>query len=294
MSSDYNSINRKLSISEMAQIHDITRQTLIYYDKIGLFKPAITDNENGYRYYSTLQIPLLREICFLRAIGMPIDEIKKHNLSNSMQATTKLLEDQSKKLGEEIQKLQKQRNKIRNRLKIYQHASDSFDEDYKPFIKHLPERHIIYYPWDHDDLTRHGMHFSLMHTWNEAERMGMLPSNQYGTLIFADDVRSGDWFARAGCASMIFPDEFVDLEKIPGYHKLPAADYVCLQHFGMPYEPQYLERLLDWIQANDFTLIGNIYDKCVLDASFYEDSDNELDFCELQIPIRGTRSAMLV
>lgn len=37
-------------ISEMAKLHGITRQTLIHYDSIDLFKPAKVDT-NGYRYY---------------------------------------------------------------------------------------------------------------------------------------------------------------------------------------------------------------------------------------------------
>ena len=56
---------RYLTISEMSEIHNTTRQTLIYYDRIGLFKPIKVD-ENGYRYYSSNQIPFLREICFLK------------------------------------------------------------------------------------------------------------------------------------------------------------------------------------------------------------------------------------
>ena len=61
--------HKLLTISEMAYIHGITRTTLIYYDKIGLFQPETVD-ENGYRYYSPTQIPMLREICFLRSIGI--------------------------------------------------------------------------------------------------------------------------------------------------------------------------------------------------------------------------------
>ncbi len=49
-------------IGDMAKMHDISRQTLTYYDRIGLFKPHRVDT-NGYRYYHANQIPLLREIC---------------------------------------------------------------------------------------------------------------------------------------------------------------------------------------------------------------------------------------
>lgn len=36
----------KITISEMAKLHGISRQTLIYYDKIGLFKPESVDSNN--------------------------------------------------------------------------------------------------------------------------------------------------------------------------------------------------------------------------------------------------------
>ena len=49
------------AISEMASLFNVSRQTLIYYDKIGLFKPAVV-NEKGYRFYSPTQIPLMRLI----------------------------------------------------------------------------------------------------------------------------------------------------------------------------------------------------------------------------------------
>ena len=39
-----------ISISEMAKLHGITRQTLIHYDNIDLFKPAKVDT-NGYHIY---------------------------------------------------------------------------------------------------------------------------------------------------------------------------------------------------------------------------------------------------
>lgn len=108
---EYDSINRKLSISEMAQIHNITRQTLIYYDKINLFKPDIIE-ANGYRYYSTTQIPLLREICFLRSIGMSLDDIRKNNAYSDSTTTIQLLESQNDKLQKQIDQLQAQQNRL--------------------------------------------------------------------------------------------------------------------------------------------------------------------------------------
>ena len=45
----------KFSIDEISKFSKITKYTLRYYDKIGLFRPAYVDPDNGYRYYSPKQ-----------------------------------------------------------------------------------------------------------------------------------------------------------------------------------------------------------------------------------------------
>ena len=44
-----------ISISSMARLHSLSRQTLIHYDHINLFKPVEVD-EKGYRYYSNIHL----------------------------------------------------------------------------------------------------------------------------------------------------------------------------------------------------------------------------------------------
>lgn len=56
-------MERYFSISEMASIHGVSRQTLIYYDKIELFQPVHID-ENGYRFYAAEQIPFCVKSAF--------------------------------------------------------------------------------------------------------------------------------------------------------------------------------------------------------------------------------------
>ncbi len=40
----------KLSIGEVARLFNISKDTLRYYDKIGILKPEV-NKENGYRFY---------------------------------------------------------------------------------------------------------------------------------------------------------------------------------------------------------------------------------------------------
>lgn len=42
----------KFTVGEFAKLHNMKKQTLIFYDKIDLFKPEIINKNNGYRYYT--------------------------------------------------------------------------------------------------------------------------------------------------------------------------------------------------------------------------------------------------
>ena len=66
------------SIGELSKLQNISRQTLIFYDKIGLFCPAYVNPENGYRYYSAAQLDFLDTICIMKRIGFSLDEIKSY------------------------------------------------------------------------------------------------------------------------------------------------------------------------------------------------------------------------
>ena len=62
---------------ELANIFGISKQTLLYYDRMGLFSPAFI-SENGYRHYSIDQYMDLEVILRLRALNISIALIKQY------------------------------------------------------------------------------------------------------------------------------------------------------------------------------------------------------------------------
>ena len=54
-------------IGEVTKIMGITRKTLLVYEDMGLLKPAIKDEESGYRYYSADNMTQIRSIRSLQA-----------------------------------------------------------------------------------------------------------------------------------------------------------------------------------------------------------------------------------
>ena len=92
------------TISEFAKLMGVSRQTLIYYDRIGLFKP-VKILENKYRVYSRSQVNLLSLITILTEMGVPLKEIKRIVDRISPDTAIQVLERQQKQAEEKLRKL---------------------------------------------------------------------------------------------------------------------------------------------------------------------------------------------
>ena len=68
--------SKLLTIGQFAALHGINKKTLMWYDEIGLFKPAAVNPVNGYRCYNYYQSPILETILLLRELDVSIGEIK--------------------------------------------------------------------------------------------------------------------------------------------------------------------------------------------------------------------------
>ncbi|MBU2702438.1 DNA-binding transcriptional MerR regulator [Sporomusaceae bacterium BoRhaA] len=271
-------MKKYLSISEMAEIHSVSRQTLIYYDKIGLFKPERVD-EHGYRYYSSSQIPFLREICFLKAAGIKLADIKKHIKNRNLTTAISLLEYHRGFINKEIRKLLQTRESIESRLNTYANIYSYKEELYQPVIEEFSERKIVFFPFKHE-ISRQELHLTSMRAWNTLVKQGMLPSKGFGTMIMKESVKENNIFEGAGAFVFLSSED----PAIQNVITLPAGKYICMYKYGMPYDSQFLHRLLEWINDNHYKVIGNIVDACVLDTTFYNEN-TDVDLCQLQVPI---------
>ena len=65
-------------IGEVTKIMGITRKTLLVYEEKGLLKPAIKDEESGYRYYSADNMTQIRSIRSLQALGLTLKEVEEY------------------------------------------------------------------------------------------------------------------------------------------------------------------------------------------------------------------------
>lgn len=85
-------------IGMFSKLGKVTVKTLHHYDEVGLLAPAFTDEENGYRYYTTSQLFRLNEIVALRQMGFSIAEIAEivdgHNIDALLEKQKAVLENE--------------------------------------------------------------------------------------------------------------------------------------------------------------------------------------------------------
>ena len=82
---------------ELAELYDISKQTLIFYDKINLLKPAFVGS-NGYRMYSFKQFFILGIILDLKNMGLHLSDIQDFISNRNTDSLIPLLSKQIKNL----------------------------------------------------------------------------------------------------------------------------------------------------------------------------------------------------
>lgn len=270
-----------IPINRMAQMHGISRQTLILYDKMGLFKPAHV-TEAGYRKYSAYQIPYLREICFLKELGIPLQEIKEHMENRNSKEALQVLEQMEQRLEAQIRDLERKKRYIRQRLEMMGHMGVKITNLNRPYFEWRAETKDILVPFEkkQEEMTRGELHLTLMKAWDQLLEYGMIPSRGFGALDRYDPEQKT--LRSVGCLIGIpFPEKVEGLD----LHIMPEGNYAVMYKYGMPYDLEPVQRLIDWVHEQGYEVDGDILDLCLLDTTYYDETHNE-DFCQLCVPVR--------
>lgn len=120
-------------INDFAKIHKTTRDTLLWYDKINLFKPYIV-KDNGYRYYSLDQSHLLQTILICRQLDFTIEEIRKL-VENRFPETLEIINSKLTEINNSILKLRTQYSHLQTMLYLANSSKNTNNVE----IVELPE-----------------------------------------------------------------------------------------------------------------------------------------------------------
>lgn len=104
-----------LTIGKLARKFDLSRSTLLYYDRIGLLKPSGRTPSN-YRLYTQSDVRRLEKIRLFRQAGLDLKTIAT-TLSTSQSSLAEVLERQVDLLNQKIRDLRRQQHLIVGLLK---------------------------------------------------------------------------------------------------------------------------------------------------------------------------------
>lgn len=81
----------QLSIGALARLSGLTAKALRHYDRLGLLSPARVDAVTGFRFYAADQVTPARRIARLRAVDLPLDEVRAYLAESNPAAALQIL-----------------------------------------------------------------------------------------------------------------------------------------------------------------------------------------------------------
>ena len=105
-----------MNVTKLARRCGLSRSTLLYYESIGLLKPAARSDGN-YRCYGEKDAARLRQICIYRDAGLALQDIRRV-LDGPDSDASSVLKRRLAELDLEIQALRAQQQAILKLLKI--------------------------------------------------------------------------------------------------------------------------------------------------------------------------------
>lgn len=111
-----------LTTGEFAKLCKVNKQTILYYDQIGLLSPALK-NEKGYRYYSIHQIELFFVIDLLKDLGMSLNDIQQYMQNKSPESFLSLMRQKKKEIIKRRQEIERKEKMIELKISLMEEAA---------------------------------------------------------------------------------------------------------------------------------------------------------------------------
>lgn len=131
---------RYITTGEFAKLSGVTKHTLFYYDKIGLFSPEIK-RENGYRFYSFDQLEVFEVIQILRELDMPLEEIRSYMSKRSPKHLLLLFGEEEKLIDQQMKRLKHMKEWIKKKSGIIRRTLT--EETGVIRVTEEPERYMV-------------------------------------------------------------------------------------------------------------------------------------------------------
>ena len=111
-----------LTTGEFAKLCKVNKQTIFYYDQIGILSPVMK-NEKGYRYYSIHQLELFFVIDLLKDLGMSLNDIQQYMQNKSPESFLSIMYRKKEEIVKKRQEIERKEKMIEAKIAIMEEAS---------------------------------------------------------------------------------------------------------------------------------------------------------------------------
>lgn len=270
--------SKLLTIGQFAALHGINKKTLMWYDEIGLFKPAAINPENGYRYYNYYQSPILETILLLRELDVPINEIQIFMKNRSAENLKCLLDEKITALDHNIIHLQAIRKTLCNH---YHNMVTLLTMDLSEIsIIEKEERYLV--TVDIDKNISFEKEVELITAETAKYQLGRLHDASYGSMISVVSLKNGNF----DNYSKLFI-EIPFLTQKDNLHIQPKGNYIRAFHKGgWDKIPLRYQAILDYATQHNLVLSGFSYEKGINETVIDQVEDY---IVQIEIPVLNSK-----
>ena len=260
----------------------VSVSTLRHYEKIGLLAPEYVDPASGYRYYSTRQFECLNTIRYLRALEMPLDQIRDFLQHREVEKIQEMLLQQRQAVIRKRRALGVVQRKIENRLRQIQDALQGPLEEVR--LVDLPARRVA---WLRDNLVPR-TYLDLEHSIRRLEEPAQEAVAFLGKVGVGLSLQRLAWGEYGAYDRVFLLLDREDVYRGP-VETLPPGRWATLRFRGSHRQvgERYV-RLLDYLQAHGLAPAGTAMEITMIDDGMT--SDPEQFVTEIQIPVEGKES----
>lgn len=268
------------TIGEFAALHRIHKKTLMWYDEVGIFKPAVV-KENGYRYYTYFQSSMLETILLLRSLDISIPKIQEFLEQRSPENLKLLLEESIQAVDQKIKRLKGVKSTLmgqRDDVLFFLNAKLSEIQIVQQKEEHLSLVHAT-------GSTTSEKEIGLIITATKKLALEHLHDATYGSMISVENLYRGRFEDYAALYINTYSNK-----KRKGLHVKPAGEYVrgfCEGGRGRLRE-KYME-MLEYAHSQGRILEGYAYENSLNDMVVRKEED-----CVIQIliPLAKTQNTV--
>lgn len=240
------------SIGELAKLQNISRQTLIFYDKIGLFKPVYIDSNTGYRYYSAKQLDYLDTIMIMKKVGFSLNEIKQQMKNYNTENSNLAFEKQIVQIQKQIDELEMTKSRVEKRLET---SKKSFSEEIE--VVDCQKMYLLVKDVESPYLLKE-VSIATKRLFVEGFKNHLPIYYQSGVIVELNNIKEGNYLqAKKAFLTTEKTKDCITLasgKTVVGYHR---GDYYSI---GNTYQ-----RILDYCKKNNLTIISDSYEFAIND-----------------------------